>query len=61
MPITRTKVALTLEQIEAMHRIAAYLIESEEHDFYEQDEPASHLYRDAHALAQIASQAEKNS
>jgi hypothetical protein len=51
-------VRLTAEDIEALHSAAAYLMESEGDDYFDNDQPADHLFSHASRIASLASFAE---
>jgi hypothetical protein len=53
MPLV--SVRLSAEDIEALHRVASYLYESESDDYFDNDQPADHLY---HSISRVASLAQ---
>ncbi len=52
-------VRLSAEDIEALHAAAAYLIETEGDDYYDNDQPTGHLYEKASRVASLAQFAEQ--
>ena len=55
----RIRVGLSPEDIEALHRVASYLMDSEGDDYFDNNCPEQHLYNDASRLASLAQFAEQ--
>ena len=57
--IDHARVGLSPEDIEALHRVASYLMDSEGDDYFDNNCPEQHLYNDASRLASLAQFAEQ--
>jgi|688.fasta_scaffold272445_4 hypothetical protein len=53
------RVGLSPADIEALHRVASYLMDSEGDDYFDNNCPDDHLYNDASRLASLAQFAEQ--
>jgi len=57
--LQQIRVGLSPEDIEALHRVASYLMDSEGDDYFDNNCPTDHLYNDASRLASLAKFAEQ--